>query len=58
MGGLGNVKGAFWCGLILGLAESMGSYFISNDSGLMISFILLVFVLMFRPQGLLSKGRI
>jgi branched-chain amino acid transport system permease protein len=58
MGGLGNVKGAFWCGLILGLAESMGSYFISNDSGLMISFILLVLVLMFRPQGLLSKGRI
>jgi branched-chain amino acid transport system permease protein len=57
MGGLGNVKGAFWCGLLLGLAEALGSFFISSDSGVAISFILLVLVLMFRPQGLLSKGR-
>lgn len=58
MGGLGNVKGAFWCGLILGIAEALGAYLISADSGVMVSFILLVLILLFRPQGLLSKAHI
>ncbi len=56
IGGLGNVKGAFICGVIVGITEALGTYFISADSGVMLSFILLVIVLMFRPRGLLTKG--
>jgi branched-chain amino acid transport system permease protein len=58
MGGLGNVKGAFFCGMILGIAEALGIFFVSADSGVMVAFILLVLILVFRPQGLLVKGRI
>ncbi|MHC2995766.1 MAG: branched-chain amino acid ABC transporter permease [Candidatus Atribacteria bacterium] len=58
IGGLGNVKGAFVCGIIVGVTEAFGIYFISADSGVMLSFILLVLVLIFRPRGLLTKGHI
>jgi len=58
IGGLGNVKGAFVCGIIVGVTEALGIYFISADSGVMLSFILLVLVLIFRPRGLLTKGHI
>jgi branched-chain amino acid transport system permease protein len=58
MGGLGNVKGAFFCGMILGIAEALGIFFISADSGVMVAFILLILILVFRPQGLLVKGRV
>jgi len=56
IGGLGNVKGAFICGIVVGITEAVGTYFISADSGVMLAFILLVLVLMFRPRGLLTKG--
>ncbi len=58
MGGLGNVKGAFFCGMILGVSEALGIFFISADSGVMVAFILLVLILVFRPEGLMVKGRI
>jgi branched-chain amino acid transport system permease protein len=57
MGGLGSVRGAFFCGMILGISESLGVLFISADSGVMVAFIILVLVLIFRPEGLLAKGR-
>lgn len=58
MGGLGNVKGAFFCGMILGIAEALGIFFVSADSGVMVAFMLLILILVFRPQGLLAKGRV
>ncbi len=57
LGGLGNVKGALFASLALGIIESYGTIYLGNlldrDS---IAFAFLILILMIRPQGLLSKG--
>lgn len=57
LGGLGDVKGAFLGGLIVGAAESLGIQYAGADAGLLVAFVILVLVLIFRPQGLLARGR-
>lgn len=52
VGGLGNLKGAFICGLLIGVTEALGTHYITADSGLLLAFLLLVIVLIFRPEGL------
>lgn len=52
IGGLGNVNGAFVCGMFVGVAEALGTQYISADAGLIVAFSLLVITLIFRPHGL------
>lgn len=56
-GGLGSFPGAILTGLLLGIFESLGSGYVSSDYRDGIAFILIVFVLIFRPNGLLGKTR-
>jgi len=51
-GGFGNVFGALLGGIILGLLQSLGSYFISPTWADAICFAVFLLVLTFRPQGL------
>ncbi|HFD16740.1 MAG TPA: branched-chain amino acid ABC transporter permease [Rhodospirillales bacterium] len=57
LGGLGNVPGTLWASLLLGVAESFGTIYLDKildrDA---IAFLILVAVLMWRPQGL-ARGR-
>jgi branched-chain amino acid transport system permease protein len=54
IGGLGNVPGTIAGGLFLGVVENFSTGFISSNYKSGISLAFLVFVLLFRPQGLLS----
>lgn len=57
LGGIGNIPGAVFGGIFLGLAEALGPYAlgIPNQYQNVIAFALLVFVLIFRPTGLLGE---
>lgn len=56
LGGIGNIPGAMLGGLILGVAETMVSGYISSTYRDAIAFILLVVILLFRPAGLLGRA--
>lgn len=53
--GLGNISGAVWAGLMLGILESLGSGYISTAYHDTYGYLALVLVLALRPQGLVSR---
>ncbi len=53
-GGIGKPYGAILGGLIIGLAEEFSTFVISPAYKPAVAFAIMVFVLIFRPQGLLS----
>jgi branched-chain amino acid transport system permease protein len=55
LGGLGSVPGAMIGGLALGVVESFGSLWIGPEHGTTLSFILLIAILLVRPEGLLGR---
>lgn len=56
LGGMGSFPGAIAGGLIIGLAESLGGFYVSTDYKDLIAFVLLVAILSLRPQGLFQGG--
>jgi branched-chain amino acid transport system permease protein len=55
LGGIGNVPGAMVGGIVLGLAEAAGIWFISADYKEVYSLVILLVVLIARPRGLLGE---
>lgn len=55
LGGLGSVPGAMIGGLALGVVESFGSLLVGPELGTTLSFVLLIGVLLVRPEGLLGR---
>ena len=55
IGGIGSVTGALLGGVILGLIESLASFFLSGGWSDAISFGVFLLVLMFKPEGLFAR---
>ncbi|KAB1145697.1 branched-chain amino acid ABC transporter permease [Streptomyces luteolifulvus] len=65
LGGIGNIYGAMIGGLVLGVAETLATAYIADIPGMdqfgsqswadVWAFVLLILVLLFRPQGLLGE---
>ena len=55
MGGMGNVQGILFSGLILGVVESLAASFISLGFSDAIAFGILIVILLFKPAGLFGK---
>ncbi len=65
LGGIGNIYGAMIGGVVLGIAETLATAYIADIPGMdqfgsqswadVWAFILLILVLLFRPQGLLGE---
>jgi len=54
LGGVGNYPGALLGGVFLGLAEQLSSLFLTTQVSEAVAYVLLVLVLLLRPQGLLG----
>jgi branched-chain amino acid transport system permease protein len=52
MGGVGNMAGSFIAGLLLGIAESLCSYYVDSGLTLAVAYALFLIVLVVRPRGL------
>lgn len=55
LGGIGSLPGAMLGGLILGMSESLFSGFVDVDFKDVFAFSILIFVLIFKPSGLLGS---
>ncbi|MCP4350806.1 MAG: branched-chain amino acid ABC transporter permease LivH [Desulfobacterales bacterium] len=56
LGGIGSIPGAVLGGLVLGWTESFFTGYISSDYEDVFAFLFLVFILIFRPQGILGRS--
>lgn len=56
IGGIGSIPGAMLGGLIMGLSESLGAAYISSGYRDAIAFIILIVILLLKPDGILGKG--
>jgi branched-chain amino acid transport system permease protein len=56
LGGIGSVPGAMLVGIVLGLAESLGASYISSEYKDAYAFVILIIILLVKPEGLLGKA--
>jgi branched-chain amino acid transport system permease protein len=52
LGGMGSLIGALIGGLIIGVAESLGTVFLPSSMKQVVSFTIMIVILLFKPQGL------
>ncbi len=57
LGGIGNIRGAVLGGLLIGVAEQMTAGYLSPDYRDAITFVILIIILILRPEGLLGVVR-
>ena len=55
LGGLGSVLGTFIGGMILGLAQTLGGYFLGAAAQMLVVYIMVLVVLGIRPQGIFGR---
>ena len=58
LGGLGSVQGTVIAAFIIGFTESFVSYYGSSVYKSLISFIIFIIILMFKPQGIFGKKHV
>lgn len=57
IGGLGSVSGALVGGIVLGIIESFGGYFLGPQNAITLGFVIMLVLLVVRPTGLVGvKG--
>jgi len=56
LGGIGSVPGAMLGGILLGLIESLGASYISSEYKDAYAFIILIIILLVKPEGLLGRS--
>ncbi len=55
VGGLGSMVGTFLAGMVLGVAQTLGGFFLGPTSQMFVVYVLVLLVLAVRPQGLFGR---
>jgi branched-chain amino acid transport system permease protein len=57
LGGMGNIAGAFFGGLVIGLVEAFSGFFIAPELKEAVYFVIFILVLLIKPSGLFGLMR-
>jgi len=57
VGGTSGIMGPFLASLLLGIADVAGKYYLSSALGGFVIYVVMIVVLVLRPQGLLARAR-
>jgi branched-chain amino acid transport system permease protein len=57
LGGMGNIPGAILGAFLIGVTESLTAQYVALDLSMLGPFILFILVLLFKPTGILGKGK-
>ena len=57
LGGIGNIPGAVVGGILIGVAEQLTAGYLSPDYRDAITFVILILILILKPEGLLGVVR-
>lgn len=57
LGGIGNAFGALAAGIVLGVVIEWSTFFVDSGLKLAVGFLILIIVLIIRPQGILGQAR-
>lgn len=55
LGGLGSITGTFIGGLVMGLAQTLGGFFLGTNAQMLIAYLIVILLLATRPQGLFGR---
>jgi branched-chain amino acid transport system permease protein len=55
VGGLGSMLGTFIGGMVLGLAQTLGGYFLGASAQMLFAYLIVLVVLAVRPQGIFGR---
>lgn len=55
LGGLGSIAGTFVGGLVMGLAQTLGGYFLGTNAQMLVAYLIVIVLLATRPQGLFGR---
>jgi branched-chain amino acid transport system permease protein len=58
IGGIGNVRGAALGGIVIGLIEFFGVAYLSSNYRDVYVFLVLIIVLLWKPEGLLGRASV
>ena len=56
LGGMGSIIGAFWGGMTIGLVQQMSTLFLPNQLQNTAIFVVFLFIVLLRPQGLFGTA--
>ena len=57
LGGMGDIPGAILGAFVIGVTESLTSQYVALDLAMLGPYIIFILVLLFKPTGILGKGR-
>ena len=57
LGGIGNAFGALAAGIVLGVVIEWSTFFVDSGLKLAVGFLILIIVLIIRPQGIFGQAR-
>jgi len=55
MGGLGSMLGTFLSGVVFGLSQTLGGYFLGTTAQWLVTFVIVLIILAIRPRGIFTR---